>query len=491
MTDLSTNLAAIRDLDLSTLPPEMMEALLEGVRRTLRANFIDWCRLVLSPQNQEPARHHKLIIEALQDVADGRCRRLMIFLPPGSAKSTYASVLFPTWFLARRRNALVVAASHTADLAKDFGRKARDIIVQHGARIGVALAGDGTAAGSWRIQGGGEYYAVGVEGALSGRRADVLLIDDPVDRDGNTETKRENVWMWYNRVALTRLRPGGSVIIVMTRWNQDDIAGRLLDTELEDWRVIKIPAIAVDADDPLGRKPGELLWGDDPRYDYASDVLKARERSEKTGDRQGFEALYQQNPLPAGGTLFKVGLLGTLDALPAGCKLVRAWDLAATKKLGTRDPDWTVGALLAKTPQDAWVIVDVVRLRGGPEEVEQTIVATAQRDGRGVRISLPQDPGQSGKMQVLYLTKKLAGWRVDSSPETGDKVTRAAPFASQVNVGNVSMLRGAWNRPMIEELGGFPNGSHDDQVDALSRAFAGLMAPPKPARAIRFHFMGR
>ena len=494
MTNLfAAKLSAIQGIDPASLPPDLLEALLEDYRRTLRADLLAYGKHVLAPLGYEPARHHKLIADELQAVADGRTDRLMLCLPPGSAKSTWASVIFPAWAMARKRMLDVIAASHTMGLAEAFGRRTRDSIAEHGPVLGAALQGDNSAAGAWRLANGSRYFAVGVGGSVTGRRSDITVIDDPVaSREAaDSERMRDKCWEWYNADLLTRLKPGGRVVLVMTRWHADDLAGRLLETEAARWRVLKMPAIAESSEnDPLCRLPGEPLWGDGS-YGYGVELMRKRDEHRAKGMMRDWESLYQQNPTPGDGTLFKTALLGTVDALPAGCKLVRAWDLAATKKLGTRDPDWTVGALLAKTPDGAWVIVDMVRLRGAPEEVEATILATAQRDGRGVRISLPQDPGQAGKSQVLYLTKKLAGWRVDSSPETGDKMTRAAPFASQVNVGNVALLRGAWNRPLIEELGGFPAATHDDQVDALARAFAALMAPPEPARAIRFPFMGR
>jgi len=182
--------------------------------------------------------------------------------------------------------------------------------------------------------------------------------------------------------------------------------------------------------------------------------------------------LYQQGPAPLEGSLFKIGKIDTLEAEPAGKNIVRAWDLAATKESGTRDPDWTVGVKLLRTEDGRFICLDVVRFRGGPDEVEAYIVNTAKQDGAGVRIGLPQDPGQAGKQQVLYLTRKLAGFRVDSSPETGDKATRASPMASQVNVGNFAIVKAAWNRPFLDELASFPSGTKDDQVDALSRAFS-------------------
>jgi predicted phage terminase large subunit-like protein len=149
---------------------------------------------------------------------------------------------------------------------------------------------------------------------------------------------------------------------------------------------------------------------------------------------------------------------------------VRGWDLAASV-----DGDYTAGAKLGKLPDGRFVIGDMVRLRCGPDERDAALKNTASRDSKKTRISLPQDPGQAGKTQALYLTRSLAGYPVSTSPESGDKVTRAEPLAAQINVGNVQMLRGAWNEELINEMRLFPNGKNDDQVDALSRAFEALM----------------
>jgi predicted phage terminase large subunit-like protein len=157
---------------------------------------------------------------------------------------------------------------------------------------------------------------------------------------------------------------------------------------------------------------------------------------------------------------------------------VRAWDLASTDAIGGRDPDWTAGVRMRKDVSGRYVVTDVVRQRGGPHAIEQTIVNTASQDGRRVRVGLPQDPGQAGKAQVAWLTSKLAGYVVESSPESGSKETRAMPVASQVEVGNVAVVDGPWRRAFVDELGGFPSGAKDDQVDALSRAFTMLVATP-------------
>lgn len=150
-----------------------------------------------------------------------------------------------------------------------------------------------------------------------------------------------------------------------------------------------------------------------------------------------------------------------------------------------------MGLKLGRLADGAFVVLDVVRLRGGPDEVEAAIFNTAGVDGREVLIGLPQDPGQAGKGQVRYLARRLAGFRVEVSLETGDKATRAAPVASQVNVGNVGLVRAPWNRALLDELAAFPSGRHEDQVDALARAFGALIAPPEPTRRTTIPIMGR
>jgi predicted phage terminase large subunit-like protein len=441
----------------------------------IRRNLRPWCVEALSVQGQTPSIHHDILIRELEAIASGANDRLMVLMPPGSAKSTYASVLFPAWWFTRHPQSAIISASHTAELAERFGRRVRNLVAVHGDTLGYRLAADNKSAGRWETNTGGEYFAAGVGGAITGRRADLAVIDDPVKsrEEAESETVRERTWDWYRSDLYTRLKPGARIVLIMTRWHEDDLGGRLL-SEMEAggdrWRVLKLPALADSADDPLGRAIGDPIW---PEWEDA-DAL-ARKRA-AIGERD-WAALYQQNPRPLEGSIFKVALLGTADAEPMRCKAVRAWDLAATAATGGRDPDWTVGVKMLRGSDGALFVADVVRLRGPPEEVEATIVATATRDGRGVEISLPQDPGQAGVQQVKYLTRKLQGYTVHSSTETGDKATRAMPAASQVNVGNVRLIRGDWNRSFIDELAGFPGAAKDDQVDALSRAFSRLIGP--------------
>jgi predicted phage terminase large subunit-like protein len=455
-----------------------------------RPSLLDWAGHALRPMGQTPAAHHRLIIAELSRLADGQTDRLMLLMPPGSAKSTYASVLFPAWFLASHPTASVIAASHTASLAVHFGRRVRALALEHPDLLGYRLDRAHRAAGSWSTDAGGEYFATGIRGPVTGRRADLILIDDPIKsaQEADSALARDQLWDWYRTDLATRLKPTGRIVLVMTRWHQDDLGGRLLAGD-DGWRVIRLPALAEartpgEPPDALGRKAGEPLW---PAWESA-EVL-ARKRA-AIGPRT-WAALYQQRPAPPGGALFRIAAIGTVQAAPAEARYVRAWDLAATAAAEGRDPDWTVGLKLGREPGGRIVVADLVRFRGGPHEVEQTIVATAARDGNAVPIGLPQDPGQAGKQQVAWLTSRLSGHRVVATPETGSKVTRAAPVAAQTDAGNLALVAAPWNRDFLDELRDFPQGRKDDQVDALSRAFALLADNAAPVRRQHVPFMGR
>jgi predicted phage terminase large subunit-like protein len=224
----------------------------------------------------------------------------------------------------------------------------------------------------------------------------------------------------------------------------------------EKWEHLCLPAIQSD---------GTALWSE--KHSIAE--LRVMEQASP----YVFAGQYMQRPAPLDGGIFKPGQIQIIDALPAErVTWVRGWDFAATL-----DGDYTAGGLLGRLSDGRFVIGDMVRLRALADERDNALVNTSAMDGKSVKISLPQDPGQAGKTQILYLTRKLSGYRIHTSPETGDKITRAEPFAAQINVGNVLMLRGGWNSALIDEMRMFPNGSNDDQVDALSRAFSELITP--------------
>jgi predicted phage terminase large subunit-like protein len=381
----------------------------------------------------------------------------------------------------------VILVSHTADLAHHFGRQVREIVTEHAARLGYQLSGDSRSSGRWRTNMNGQYYAVGVRGPLAGRRSDLAIVDDPIKSyaEADSASFREHLWNWYRADLLTRLRPGGRVVIIMTRWHEDDLGGRLLSRYASEWRVVRLPALA-EADDLLGRETGDALW---PDWEDAAALVRKRE----TIGERSWSALFQQAPQPASGSLFKRSRIEFIDApFAAGnARCVRAWDLAASQADGDNDPDWTVGLKMLRADDGRFVVLDVVRLRGSPNQITTTIVETARCDGRDVVVCLPQDPGQAGKYQVSWLTSQLAGFQVIASRESGSKATRAGPVSSQIEAGNIAVIRGQWNHAFLDELRDFPNGRKDDQVDALSRAFATLTDTVPAARRLHIPLMAR
>lgn len=447
-------------------------------RRRIRHSLIDWAAEALAPSGLSPAAHHLLLLAELERLSRHEIDRLMILMPPGSAKSTYASVLFPAWWYTQHPASSVIVASHTAGFAEHLGRQVRDLVAAHGVGLGYDLVADNRAASRWQTSEAGQYFATGVRGPITGRRADLAIIDDPVKshQDVDSALARDQLWEWYRSTLLTRLKPRARVVVAMTRWHEDDLAGRLLEAQRDQWACLRLPALA-EGDDPLGRSPGDALW---PAWE--DQAALARKRA-GVGERS-WAAQFQQRPRRLEGAMFKVAAIQTLSPpLPDFTAAVRAWDLAATEADGANDPDWTVGLKLGRAADGRWTVLDVVRLRGSALDVEQAIRRSAELDGRDVVVGLPQDPGQAGKAQVAYLTGRLAGYRIVSSRETGSKDVRARPVASQVEAGNVSILPGPWNAGFLDELRDFPSGAKDDQVDALSRAFAMLAeAAPRTRR---------
>jgi predicted phage terminase large subunit-like protein len=452
-----------------------------------RLGLLDWATWVIKKSGQSPASHHQLLLQKLAAVSVGAIDRLMVLMPPGSAKSTYASLLFPAWWLSKYPASSIIAASHTASLAEDFSRQVRDKVREFGTQLGYQLLAGERGANHWRTSAHGDYFTTGVRGPLAGHRADLVIIDDPVKShaEADSPTLRDRLWDWYRSDLTTRLKPKGRIVLIMTRWHEDDLAGRLLANVGEEWKVIRLPALAEDQD-PLDREPGSALW---PEWEDEAALLRRRD----TLGERAWSALYQQSPQSMEGSLFKNGRIEILDVAPPsdGGQMVRAWDLAATAASGANDPDWTVGIKLLRDHAGRFIVLDVTRLRGSPHEVEAAISEAARVDGRTVVIALPEDPGQAGRHQVAYLSRELAGHRIKSSRETGPKTIRAGPVAAQVEAGNFSLVRGTWNHAFLEELREFPFGHKDDQIDALSRAFNLLTESGPPSRSLGVPFLAR
>jgi len=422
--------------------------------------------------------HHDLICDKLMAVFRGEVTRLVINIPPRYSKTELAVVNWIAWCLGRVPDAEFIHTSYSATLAANNSANVLRLI-EHEAyqEIFPATQLDRTARQHWTTTEGGVLYTAGSGGTITGFGAGkqrpgfggAIIIDDPHKADeARSDVVRKSVIDWYQNTLQSRINSRHTpIIVIMQRLHEDDLAGWLLKGGTgEKWDSLVLPAITAE---------GAALWPDK----HTLDELRRMEQAAP----YVFAGQYMQNPAPLDGGIFKPNQIETIDAIPAGqITWWRGWDLAATQ-----DGDWTAGAKLGKTSDGRFVIADMFRERFGPDERDAAIKNIASRDGAAVHISIPQDPGQAGKTLALYQTRMLPGYTVRTSPETGDKVTRAEPFASQVNVGNVLMMRGTWNDALLNEMRMFPNGSHDDQIDALSRAFGEMVEGMPHAGIFEFY----
>lgn len=321
-----------------------------------------------------------------------------------------------------------------------------------------------TAMSAWQLTNGGRLVARGVGSAPTGINPISLLVcDDPIkDRmQAESQIERDNIWDWWTGSIVQRFYPRTKAFVIATRWHHDDLIGRLKEQNDPAWTFINLPAIA-EANDALGREEGEALWPE-------SKPIEFLERVRSQMGEYNFQALFQGNPSPRQGAIFKVDRLNFIEAedVPPLVNRVRKWDTAASSGKG----DYTAGALLGKDNADRFYLLDMQRFQEGTDQRNNRIVSTARADGSGVKIVVPEDPGSAGKDQALMFIRMLQGYSVQAIRETGSKEVRADGFASQVNAGNVYIVRASWNSALVEELRQFPSGKHDDQVDAVAGAF--------------------
>ena len=249
----------------------------------------------------ELTRHHRFLVNKLESIVRGEIDRLMLFLPPRHGKSLFASTLFPAWYLGRHPERSIITASYGAELAGDFGRRVRTFVSSDLHRAifpSSCIADDNAAVHRFGLSRGGNYYAVGVGGPITGRGADLLLIDDPLkgSEDAYSVTARRSLQTWFESVAYTRLQPGAAIVLIQTRWHQDDLAGWLLKEHAADnWTVVSLPAIA-EPGDALGRPEGEPLW---PSKFPTEALARIREAIGSSA----WSALYQQRPVAAEGAI--------------------------------------------------------------------------------------------------------------------------------------------------------------------------------------------
>jgi predicted phage terminase large subunit-like protein len=418
--------------------------------------------------------HLDLLSRKLVDVAAGRCKRLIITLPPQNGKSSLASHWFPVWFLDLYPDRRIVFVSYGAEYAESWGRRVRNSIDEHAGTLNVRVAPDNGAAGEWATTEGGGMVSVGVGGSVTGRRADLLVFDDPIKNaeEAGSESHRNKIWEFFQSAAYTRLTPDGAIIIIMTRWHESDLVGMLDRMEAaggEVWERVNLPAIAED-NDPMGRAPGEPLWPS--RWPLAALMkIKAAVGS------YFWAALYGQHPAPPEGNYFKRGWFEVIqpDRVPRHIRWVRSWDLAATVEDGSNDPDWLAGCKIGVDDVGSYYIHHMRRERLSPDGVEKAIRQQAGVDGRDVAIRIEQEGAASGKIVGHYYTRMLDGYDARFVPvPRASKVTRSGPFNAACERGDVKLVAGPWVDAFLDEIAAFPNASHDDQVDAAVGGYTAL-----------------
>lgn len=412
-----------------------------------------------------PARHHKLIIAKLEDVAAGRSKRVMIFAPPGSAKSSYVSILFPPYYLGKHPHNSIIGASNAGELAERFGRRVRNHVASEEYRnvFGFGVSSNNAAAGRWETELGGEYFAVGVDAAVVGRRANLILLDDLVKgrAEADSPTVRQRIWDWYKADLWPRLKPEGAIVLIMTRWHELDLAGQLLAEQGaggEQWEVISIPAIA-EENDILGRAVGEQLW---PEWFTPEMFAEARR------DPRNWSALYQQQPVPDSGEYFKTEWIKWFDVGPAAStmRIYGASDYAVTKEGG----DYTVHGVIGLDPADNIYILDWWREQSATDEWVEAFCDLCQR---WKPLMWAEERGQIISSVGPFLDRRLRERRIfpyrRQFTSSHDKQTRAQSIRGRMAMGKVYFpRREPWANDLVSELLRFDAGKNDDQVDVLS-----------------------
>lgn len=521
--------------------PMLTPATILAARNYLaRDNFADFCRIVdipgapveddetmLLPAWDRPVTAHiKLLTDTFQKVESGEIPRLMVFMPPGSAKSTYGSKLFPAWFIGRKRGRSVLCASYNSELATTMGEDTRAVVGQtaYSDVFKVALSETTNAKDFWKLKNGNSYYAGGLMSGITGRRADLIIVDDPIkgQNDADSEAVRNKIWKEWEASVKTRARPGCRFVIIQTRWHEDDLAGRLLpegykgqsgDIMCRDgqvWHVINLPAEAYLEDDPLGREAGQMLW---PEY-FTSDHW-----NQYRGSGRVWNALYQQRPSGDEGLEFKAewfqgGIVDgeeferTMFAPGQQPKHLNIYMTSDHARKESSRSDFNVFRIWGVDHEGHCWLLDSVRRKGDLLDAMgvTTVLGTSQiadsPTNRGAlalvkkwrpRKWFPEnDPSfQMGERLIRSYLRDFGLWLQIDSQSTRvkgaiGKVEKARPYIKMCEAGLIHLPEDSIGYQTIEEYVPFPAGANDDQVDAdalLGRVlgeFAKALIPEKP-----------
>lgn len=419
------------------------------------------------------ARHLDLVCRELENVISGDTQRLMLFLPPRHGKSMCVTETFPSFFLGKFPDKRAIVLSYGDELAQRFGKLNRDKLEEYGYPIfGVRMSSVQATKTNWAIDGtDGGMISVGIGGSITGYGADLLIIDDPIKnrQEAESKTYRERLWDEYQSTVATRLHAGGSIIIIQTRWHEDDLPARLLNPEygkVEDWKVISLPAICEDhKTDLLGRREGEALW---PLGGY--DDEWAVQKKESVGT-YAWNSLYQQHPSPSAGGLFKRAWWRYWKELPSDLfDYVQSWD-CTFKDIDKAD--YVVGQVWARSkanPANRYLL-DQMRARLSFTETLNAMRQLSAKWPQTIRKLVEDKANGTAVMDVLR--KEIHGL-IPVEP-MGGKVVRAQAVTATVEAGNVIIPDPSiapWVMDFVEELASFPSGANDDQVDAMTQANA-------------------
>ena len=406
--------------------------------------------------------HHKIIAKKFEDISRGKIKRLIVNMPPRHTKSEFASHLFPAWMMGKNPKLKIIQTTHTAELSYNFGRKVRGLFEQDEFKDvfpNVTLSQDSKAAGRFNTNKGGEYFAAGVGGAITGRGADLLIIDDPhSEQDALSQTAMDNAYEWYTSGPRQRLQPGGAIVVVMTRWSTKDLTGKLMnaqtDPKADQWEVIEFPAVLNN----------EAMW---PEF-WNVDELEGVKASLS---EQKWQAQWQQKPVSEEGSIIKRDwwqMWGN-EKIPPLEHIIQSYDTAFSKK-ETADysaiTTWGVfrplehgppHIILLKARKGRWDFPDLKEI--ALEEYKywepETILIEAKASG----MPLTQELRQIGIPVVTYTPSK-----------GNDKHVRVNSVAPLFEAGQVWAPDERWAEEVIEECAAFPYGDHDDLVDSTTQA---------------------
>lgn len=463
---------------------------LEAIERA-RTSLVDFAQLMRPVAGQEAdprlstyeaARHHVYLAEKLERVAAGDIKRLIVNMPPRSGKTELSSKIFPAWMAGRFPDKSLILATYNEKFSFDFGRAVRNFMKQPGYKqvFPHAVTRKGAvAANRIEMQNGGLLVFTGVGGSLTGRGGHTIICDDLIkDRtQADSQTEREKMWSWFQQVLKTRLMDDrSSIMIITTRWHPDDVVGRLTDPtnsyydaeEASRWEVIDLPAFAVE-DDPLGRKPGEVLW---PTR-FGEDFLENMRR----GDPRGFSALYQCRPSPEKGAFFQSEWLSEYkpNDLPSNLRYYLSVDFAVSS--ATNRDRTCIMPIGIDDRQNIWVLPDVWWQHGSSEQVVEAFVNLV---AKYKPLMVWGEKGQISKSLGPFIRKRMternAFAAIDETHPAADKQARAQSIAGRMAMGKVMFpVHAPWWPSAKDQVLKFPQTAHDDFVDALSLIGMGLM----------------